>query len=602
MRRFPHRREFALQSSVLELPTRPNVTLRAAQPLVLGQSFGVVLELNADRPTQVDFVDLRIERRARQTSTTICATRLREACALEAGVHTLSARLALPSEGAPSYAGLTQVEYVARVHISVPWWPDRKSEYVLHVVPPGWPATDPKPRVFSPHPGGAPPGVPSFDVSLADSRFVPGGTISGVLALTDAGSIRYGGVSISVVGRETSWRAPEGAEAFRVRYDVAVRDARKIPFRLKLDDDLQPSWRNTDYALAWQLEVRAHVAHGQSVDGVIPIDIAPKGSVVHDNPRGELPRIGDERIEQLWIEAAQATGLTLEGNALMLPGKDRPLTLSRQHGAATRFAAVLRFPDLGLHLDGGLFTGFRRFLNPGVDISESPWGSESYVTGRDETQVKFVAAALAESCFDLPEREGQARLHDVRLDDLSDETLTLSVDGAGNASALRLFADAALRVLRAAQSLPTKTPPPASFGVKLEDWQDLAKALRGPLQTTHMGVAGRRAGESASVRTRWSVDGRAVDTEISVSPQAEIDTKRTFRWAADQPVEVLPDAVGEAARETVSALYVHCATLIVEPRRLTAYTHANEPLRALEVVDLLLALALHLRTNDGPFR
>lgn len=268
--------------------------------------------------------------------------------------------------------------------------------------------------------------------------------------------------------------------------------------------------------------------------------------------------------------------------------------MSDDTGGVPRLVATLRFPHLGLQLDGGLRTGFRRYLSDGVDLDESGWAKESYVCGRDPAQTAHVVNALAEACAPAEETP--------RLDDLSDESITLSIESRGGAASLAAFGTAARRVLEAARQLRFSVPPPKEFAEDLERWRKLARALGSKLHTSHMGADGKRAGTPASVRTRWSAKGEAMDAEVTLEPRATIDERRSFSWSPDASADSIPEGVGPAAHAMLTALGAHALSVTVEPQELTAYVPPNDPEAALEVADMLLVLATHLRGGGGPFR
>lgn len=588
---------------------RPKVRLLAPPELVLGGTARLVVLVEAKRPVPVDFVDLHVERWGSVPLPPLnLGARLLGKSELSAGVTELPVRVEIVATWPPNFRGARiQVGHRATVHVSVPWWPDRREAFALRFTQAQADVGAAEPLLFSPHPAGPPAGQASFECRLDDNTFVPGGLLSGTVVLVNAEQVNYRGVTITL-------RSSEKIDGNNIvfsgsRYSVELPPPRgdgRLPFRMKLPKDLEPTWLGPGYDLKWFVEVRATVGFGRDVRGTVPVTVAPTGSERRDAPKEALPSVGDERVRRVWEVVAQRHGFALEGESLRARVGPVEVVVERDR-IDTRLVARLSFPSLRLGLDGGRKSGFRRVFAESVDLSQTPWARGHYATGRDARQVAHVVGALAAAVapstetFDNAESEFQRR---VAFEDLEDQALVLSCADAGSTYApLARFAQVSRRVAAALSELRFETPLPEGHDDAAPTWLPVEKALDARLETTHLGVEGRKDGVATELRTLWDLDGDIRGLEVVVATTTPIDASRCFErrqssWLSE-PSESLPEEAG-ILLDRLAAEVEHVE---VSPQRLRVLLAPDiAPEDALGRVDRLLRLAAALRVAVGPYR
>ncbi|MCZ7687531.1 MAG: hypothetical protein M5U28_55850 [Sandaracinaceae bacterium] len=133
-------------------------------------------------------------------------------------------RIPLSAEAPPSYRGThVRIEYEARVHAAIDWWPDAHAAFELKVVPPVVESPPTEPGVYSSDPEGPRGGEPHVELSLASTWTRAGEIVSGAFALSNVGSNRYTDVRVGLRGVETLHHRTSAPHARdHVRYEIRL--------------------------------------------------------------------------------------------------------------------------------------------------------------------------------------------------------------------------------------------------------------------------------------------------------------------------------------------------------------------------------------------
>jgi hypothetical protein len=569
--------------------------------------------LDAKRPVPVEHVDVRLQGEERvvsqrqrfQRPLLSLRGRLREGePPLPAGETRLSLHFDLPADAPPSYAGsAATVAYTVAVRAAIPWWPDARESFVLAVCPRPQHREAAKGRVYTTAERGPRGKEPHLEFTLTSDAVVPGASLRGQVALYNVAYERYQLLALSLVGKETLRSGRGGAlgvvESHRLtaRYPLEeVSEGEPIDFALKLPETLPPSHASALWSLAWSFELEAQVAWSANVTASVPIDVLPSGSEGPPSSGYAVPTIGSPRIAAIWTAVASAHGLAFEPDRGTIRGQvgEVVVHVKREHrgGDGIFLVAQLSYPSLGLDLDGGLASGFRRVIGGGVAIGKADWDARHYLTGREGAQVEQFLLGIG------------PLLAAHELADIEDEQLMIQLrDGGQTREPLeRLVRDA--RAL--AERIPAaraEVPPPAAMAELVPEWERMARALDCALQHTCMAVSGRHGGVPCSVTTRWTPRGATLRTEIALEAVESIEDRHQLRLSAREPpdaaaVEELPPRA-RALLETLAGV----PALSIEREQLVLWERA--PLEAklvLERLEQLAALSTALRGPRGPYR
>jgi len=389
--------------------------------------------------------------------------------------------------------------------------------------------------------------------------------LTGAVALGNVAHARYSGLTLVLAPTLVMRRG--NAEEYRQaleRYEMQVpvgepEEGRPIPFRMRIPS-VSPSTKNELFQLEWSLEVRA--ARGFYADLVlsIPIVILPQRSSGGPEPtRRAPPTVGSERLARVWDAVAGRTGLAREDEELCGRVDEVDVRIRRvdRPRRGMVLTAELRFPSLGLGLDGGARGGFQRLFSPtGVELGDDVWDARHYLAGRDPEQVRAFAHFLAPA------------LTQMQVADLDDEHFTLEVKSAGLSPApLESFARASLRLAGLVKGARAAIPPPRGF--RLEAWRAAAQALSGKLENARMIVTGELEGHPATLETHWA-ESSPRETTLTLKPRVPIASKRCGRFSLGEDGNVVMlDAEGAMrAAELPQELGAMVRELVAESRQL----------------------------------
>lgn len=616
------------------LKSRPRIGLRIPNEIRPGLDFQAVVVLDCRRAVEVDHVDVVIEATeswsygsgenasSRRTTLLRLGARLSEARTLPAGKTELPVRIPLSTEAPPSYRGThVRIEYEARVHVAIDWWPDAHAAFELKVVPPVVESPPTEPGVYSSDPEGPRGGEPHVELSLASTWTRAGEIVSGAFALSNVGSNRYTDVRVGLRGVETlHHRTSAPLARDHVRYEIRLSAARAeegemIPFAFRLPADAMPeyaSWprpagKSGISSLAWVFEIAVGVGWSGDMTLRIPFRVLPASSNAADAPiRLAPPTVGSDRLRGVWEEAGAAHGLRYEAQSLRGQFGETELVVRRDHmgQGGVHLVAALSHPDLGLDLIVEPASSVRKLVGGGVRTGDAAWDREHYAVARDDEQAAIFLRAL------LPALRGA---HLRRLDDRG---LTVQLRDSGQSRArLERFVEGAAHLARAIEALRGRMPPPTKLREVAEEWRALERTLGAPLETARMRVAGRMGMHPAEVRLDFDAAGEPLRTWLAVRLSVPLDASRQLRWSAeDGPAGdvIAPRFKGEVAERLaalaaeareLSLAHDHIALCLPAPLGLARADGQLVPVALAERrLERMAQLATLLRGEAGPYR
>lgn len=574
------------------LRTRPSLRLRTPRSVVPGESFELAALLDAKVAVDIEWCELAVrgyelfDQQSHEFLPTHVAG-LTGPRTLPVGTTTLPCRLTLPKDAPRSHAGPgARVVYDVTVHASVPWWPDARASFALHV---GAPAVAPiagQPRVAVSNMAGPQEGAPYVELSVGSDVAELGGVVDGSIAMRDVGGAR---TSVALVAYQ---RRPYGVTrvgSWAIPVDVR-EPGRALVFAFRVPEELTPTMTARSFALEYQLVASASVRFGELVSASLPLRVTDRGGVA-SSERVVAPHVGDARLEELFTAVGAAEGAQVEpGPVLVVRRGEVTAVASREVGPkGTRLAVRMTYPSLHMDLSlrepalPALARGRRAARRAGL-------GERCVVTARDELQ----ASRLLERVAPL-----LSRAHAIEA---TDEALRYAVATSAND---RASIGRVVREMRdLADALAQPPPLPTPLADALPAWQQLAADLRGVLETGHARVLARNDDATVLVVTVFEADGAPSGTLVRTRPTRELRLDRNI--VIDDPEWVAPERLSP---ETVSALQrlARFGRVWVEPHevRVTldlALGRGVPVARAKEIVDASMRLAATLRASSGPFR
>ncbi len=371
--------------------------------LVPGQTFVAELSATMKKDVPVDFIDVWLKgvERAVVGAGNSAATatrhivnlraRLMESGQLEKGKRTFRCRFQIPDGAPPSYRTFQSgIAYTLEAHASIPWWPDAKNSWVLDVSQ-SVTRRAPSPYVFASAEGPA-GSDPYVEASLADQVIAPGDVVDGRVALYNVDVARFHGVKIAFVGRQTTRIRKRQATVDVQRFELTlpidgVRDGDAIPFRTRAPE-MAPTFRSELVRLDWLLVVSGMRRLARDVRAEAPLLVLPASAPAQTERRLAPPAVGTPRLNEVWARVAGEVGMELADDLLQARVGDVVAIVQQElrPGRGLYLVGRLRYPSLGLALDGGVLHGFQRFMGSANRVSTG----EHYFVGRDKTQVERV--------------------------------------------------------------------------------------------------------------------------------------------------------------------------------------------------------------------
>jgi hypothetical protein len=537
------------------LKSRPRISLSIPPEVLPGQSVQAEVALQARREVRIEALaaELICKETVRGGGAVTSQELLRLAAklldcpaTLPRGTTRYPVRFDLPPWLPPSYAGvLAAVEYTVHIHAPIDWWPDARAEFWMFVGSLPAARAPEQPEVYSTDPDGPQGGEKHFECSLAHTQLAPGDELTGTIALYNVDAQRYSELELAFVAVE---RAGGPLWTNQVRRYAAgfplpsLSEGQATPFALRLPRDVWPSIRTRSWQLDWVLEVRAKVPWSSDLVMQIPLRVLPRSSAPSRSATAPAT-VGSERVQEIWRYVAQTVGLQFDGERLSGSAGEVRLTITREHRGArgTFLVGRLRYPRLGIALDGGLATRFRRVRRGDLALGDPRWDRSHYLTGREAAQVLAFARALTP----LPAMVAEI----VALDD--EELRTERRDAGQSAQTLTDFALRLLALARTIGPARDAIPAPRAMADLVGAWSSAAAELRGELLRTEMGITRAQVdGCAAHITTLWSGEAPR-GFSLEVNGRLPIPEARHFQRSAGEngPEPSLPEGARELLRD-----------------------------------------------------
>ncbi|MBS1149170.1 MAG: hypothetical protein H6Q89_868, partial [Myxococcaceae bacterium] len=253
------------------------------------------------------------------------------------------------------------------------------------------------------------------------------------------------------------------------------------PFRLRLPEDVVPSFLGEHIHVRWFLEARAVVRFGKDVVLLSELQVGQpfKGDEPVRKPakQATAPRtapLGRERRALVWAAVARMTGLRSDPEGETMTGTIGPIELTvmlELRGAQLYSVAMLAWPSLQLELELAE-RRWRDALIAGVPVGEELFDKRFTVRGRASAQVQAVLNPEVRAQLSLFER--------VALDD---EGADLVSFGNGyTIDALEPFVHSAVATATALSAAFEQVPSPPLLAPHRAAWLALAQQLGGRFQ------------------------------------------------------------------------------------------------------------------------
>lgn len=598
---------------------RPEIRLLVEREMKAGGAHKATIVVDARREVPIEWlrIDLRgLERGSvgsgeHQTTKRWDFLNLRAELAsartLPVGRSEFPVRFELPPEVPPSYRGRSaKVEYTADVRASIPWWPDARESFEIHVAPRWFAPPEDKPLLFSSDPGGLRGREPHIEGSLAGSVFEPGGLISGALALgnvrwNDYRAIEVGLVAVEIVTLPNRTPARHDLTRYTIRLEMdEPREGASVPFRFRLPEQVPITYRSVLWRLDWHFEVEAKIRWAADMGLRVPVAVIPPAVEPGRARRRQHapPSVGSERVEQIWREVGDVLGLELAEGSLQGREGEVELEIYREHrGRAGVFlVGRISFAPLDLRLTIEPNRGLRRHLGGGLAFAGDRWDRHHLVAARDRDQARAVGAVLGEV------------LASFESTHMTDDHIQVERSDSGQKyQELHAFCRNVRRLASLIEPARAAIPPPASMIEGLESWRALARELRASLETARMAVRGQLDGLAAEVITEWTPDGQPLRTLVTLGTAVPVESQYHIYLSPDP--EGALDLTGcplpnGAARALAQELLAGAQGLEIceEKLRLTLPAPLLDPTALIPRLTGLARLTVLLRRGAGPFR
>lgn len=562
------------------IKTRPNVRLRVPNEIVPGKTFRATVLLDCRRDVPVDFVKVVLHgteswtvgsgdsSTSRHRDLTRLGAQLSGARTFRAGRHELSVQIPLPPNLPPTFQGRDgNIEYELQVHVSVPWWPDRKSAFEIHVAPLPVRSPPTNPQIYTSRVGGPADREPHAEMSVSADWTRAGDEVRGAFALSNVEHNRYSEATVGLVGTETLYNGPHTYgqnEYMRYRVRVGLEEATEgemLPFHFRLPSTVMCQMDRVPkrglIALRWELELRVGVRWGRDLVLRVPFQVLPRSSRPGDAPaRLAPPVVGSDRLGALWQRVGEPHGLAYGAQRLTRQFGQTHLTIRREHRGrdGIHLVAELEYPELHLDLEIEPAKGFK--MRGGVRVGFDDWDREHHVLARDPAQAITMLKGL------VPRMKGPT------VERMDDRRLRLTFRDSGQKPAvLERFVASAVHLASYAEAMRQDLPPPTGLTAALPTWRRLAERISGTLETARMRIAGRSEMLSTEVRVAFHRGGEAMCTWLSVAPRTPLDAEHVFGWRAAEGPLSLPQS-GEAG-ELIRAVANQVEELSIEPERIS---------------------------------
>lgn len=482
---------------------------------------------------------------------------------LPEGETRLPFRFLIPDGNPPSFQGNAgAIRYGASVHVDIPWWPDRWSQFTIHVAQATRPEPVDSPQRYSTKPSGPEGSEPHAELSLTSLWARPGDTISGAFALSNTAYNGYGAATLRLASTEVchfGFRQQIPGLTFSSRIeDTAHGEATMIPFRMSVPKTATPGFDETRptsvglVSLKWEFVLEVEVRRGKNLVMRIPFEVLPHDAEASVRPYQAPPVVGSNRTGELWQSVGQTHGFEMKGGELHKElGQVQVVVRPEHQGKEGVFLhAGFRFPSLGLGLELERAGKIRRVIGGGVSMGQDAFDANYFVQSRDEEQTR---ASLKEAlCVeDLALTTG-----DAELDEMNDETCVLRLADNGHSpevlGQILLEANMALSTLH---GLAGKvTPPTGVDAATVKEWEHLRARLGADLCLGSLKITGEQGSVQVEVVTLFGNNGRPEATELRIVPNTPLEVSPFELTTVSEADAILSTFKGEIGQRLIAAL------------------------------------------------
>jgi hypothetical protein len=370
------------------IPSRPKVNVLLRPGVIqTGSSFEAIVRLESARLTRVDAINVRFwgEEQLRWSESYDPARRIVDLVAVDRpkqiarGAHEIRVRFAVPATAPPTYGGTTvHVNYTLQVHVDIPWWPDRVTEFTVPVAPAPSIVNEAgtRSRVVDSV------GLPYVEAAVDRLALAPGDVITGRVSFSRTKESALGRVKLRLRCVETTRFGMNDGPNFVLELPIARhRDGDGHAFRLKIPDNAVPAFACSAGSTAWRLDLDAEVSGREVTLLAFPLQIVAKGTQGIDGAR-ELPLVGDQRRAELNARVARACGIAYDAGEELLRGAHESVSYTVGRGADGSTEATLQWRPLGIDLSLGP-ARWNDFLSPlEITVGEKAFDERFQLRGR----------------------------------------------------------------------------------------------------------------------------------------------------------------------------------------------------------------------------
>lgn len=583
------------------IKTRPNVRLLLQRPLVAGALAEFIVELECPAQVPVDAVSLTLtgevvwftssqHGRHRNASRflSLDVPLLARETVLEAGTHELRTRVSLSTDLPGSWQGdRLAIEYGVKVHVDIPWWPDKRVAFVVPVAsaPEAFPAgARERATVFVSHAGGPPARGPYLELSLDRRTAAPGTPLRMSAALGNVERNRYRKLHVSLIARESFplglGTSSEIHDHPLSRWSVDVEghpgELQPIPFTLTLPNGLTPAFKLHGCELRWLIQAQADVAWGSDPTLRVPLEITPAATELPDAPHSASLAVGSDRLRLIWAKVAESTPLSFAGDRLRGRVEHLGVELYRaEAGGRTRVLARFDFPALGIDLH---VVHERRGLLG---------GSTAELRTRDPGQRAALQATL----------EGPEGLGQLELLDASESHLEFSTRASG--LELDPLIELAQEVFELGQRLAAlELPVPAALAAHSAQWRAAARRLGARVRPGDLRLELRREQLQVLLGSIFGGEGELRGFALELRAGLQIPSRLHLDWNDETG---LPDHELKLA-PLLEAPAPLALSIDSDRLRLSSAEPLTDPKRARDWIEALFGIGAQLHGERGPYR
>lgn len=610
------------------LPSAPKVEVFAPTTLFAGRPVSVQVVVTAKDETKIDFIDVRItgkqgwaigsgdSRVAENAEYPRLIARLATEGVLPAGVSNFSTTFTLPVDMPPTHEmDPAHARLELYVHVSIPWWLDGRSKFLLPVRTP--PPAQVVRTPYAVRSSGAADG-PRLEVSLASTRLIVGETLVGSCAVFHMDEKKSREVEIELASTIQLHRRGRTRERAGDTYGFKIQmppnsAGTSVPFQFAVPAAVVPTFATHTHNVSWRLTASCGSFFGGKVHTHLPLEIVDASAAQTTQRLAVAPRLADKRVTAIFERFAEHRGWHrstgeddgLEGNPLFeRDDGDSVLQIGYAYRGeeGTFLVGQVLHPALGLALAISPSSALRHVFFKDIEIDIDAWDRAHHVAAREALQaIPFLKAAVPSVVTALRALGTLVRWSDDRI---VFERRVVDVeehDLAAIEASLHLVATA----IAAAEGT---IPPPPDIVVDVPAWKQLAARWRGKLTVGDLSIEGTLDTTPVELGVVWPVDGRPLCVRAHVGdPAAASGETRAIAMSLARPAS---DALRTTGAERLVELLVgwpnEIVDLVVSDGVVSASLELTDGVadaaRARELVESLRSVLAALDPAAGPYR